>query len=149
MDTNRRNWLRNAAGLLVAAPFVVRSSVLMPVKPLISKGSTDLGSSVLEHTDVDLYHGSMDYSYTDEDGVVRYLTLSTTNIGEAWRQIDNQLGPKADGGILTLGKGEFTLGDGFSLPKWYTADRKIEVVEPETWVRGEIPLRWGYLRKKS
>lgn len=30
---SRRNFLRNSAGLLVAAPFVVKSSILMPVKP--------------------------------------------------------------------------------------------------------------------
>lgn len=30
---NRRNLLRTTAGLLVAAPFVVKSGVLMPVKP--------------------------------------------------------------------------------------------------------------------
>jgi hypothetical protein len=38
----RRNWLRNAAGLLVAAPMVVRADSLMKVIPctLVSTGGT-------------------------------------------------------------------------------------------------------------
>lgn len=39
---NRRNWLRNAAGLLVAAPMVVRAESIMRVRPIAPSGLTIL-----------------------------------------------------------------------------------------------------------
>ena len=32
---NRRNWLKTTAGLLVAAPFVVRAESIMRVRPVV------------------------------------------------------------------------------------------------------------------
>lgn len=41
---NRRNWLRNAAGLLVAAPFVVKANSIMQVRPLLPNVSDAIGT---------------------------------------------------------------------------------------------------------
>lgn len=145
---NRRNWLKNAAGLLVAAPFVARSGTLMPVKPL-EKGIPVVQFNNLQLVGTDM-GAKMTFSYT-EGLVVRYHPLYAASIVEAWREIDRELGSKAEGGILILGKGVFpvgekgSVGEGFSPSKRYFLSRQTVINEPETWVRLDAGLPFVFV----
>jgi hypothetical protein len=65
----RRNWLRNATGLLVAAPFVAKASNLMTVRPIDWDLSSLLKEFITkEHTYFDLLnHDSRSVFCVDAD----------------------------------------------------------------------------------
>lgn len=44
---NRRNFIKNAAGILIAAPMVVNANSIMRIQPLLEDCSLDIHASIL------------------------------------------------------------------------------------------------------